>query len=98
VKALCEHIPEIKEAKEIYEHVQTDPKAREMLRLREKSPRDQVNALNTAKKLSKAEGLIEGELKKAKETAIRMLGDGMSITTVSKYTGLSIEEIKELIS
>jgi predicted transposase/invertase (TIGR01784 family) len=42
------------------------------------------------------EGLAEGELKKAKETALSMLSDGLPIETVSKYTGLSIQEIKSL--
>jgi predicted transposase/invertase (TIGR01784 family) len=44
----------------------------------------------------KAEGLIEGELKKAQEAAISMLKDGLSIATISKYTRLSIEEIESL--
>jgi len=47
--------------------------------------RDLNNALETAK--------MEGK----NETALKMLEDGMSIENICKYTGLSEEQIKELI-
>jgi predicted transposase/invertase (TIGR01784 family) len=100
VKALCEYVPEIREAKEVLERAKTDPKARETIRLREKSTRDQVNAISSATKLGreegKKEGLAEGELNKARETAISMLEDGISTNVISKYTGLSTAEVKKL--
>jgi hypothetical protein len=37
-----------------------------------------------------------GEIKKARETVRAMLADGVPADTVSKYTGLSIEEIESL--
>ncbi|MDQ1351283.1 MAG: hypothetical protein QG657_1585, partial [Acidobacteriota bacterium] len=41
-------------------------------------------------------GFAKGLLKKAKETAARMLEDGMPIETIAKYTGLSVAEIKKM--
>ena len=46
---------------------------------------------------AKATGIAEGEHKKAIETAKKMLSDGMSAETVSKYSGLSIEEVQKLV-
>jgi predicted transposase/invertase (TIGR01784 family) len=40
----------------------------------------------------------EGELKRAKETALSMLSDGMPIETISKYTGLPIEDVENISS
>ena len=42
------------------------------------------------------EGLQKGITKEKKETAKKMLKDNLNIETISKYTGLSIEEIKKL--
>ena len=36
--------------------------------------------------------------KKAKETARKMLEDGLPIETIIKYTGLTEKEVKELMS
>lgn len=52
----------------------------------------QNDVLDTAK----MEGMAEGEKKKAKSTAKSMLDDGMSISLIAKYTGLSEEEIKQI--
>ena len=48
-------------------------------------------------KLGEERGLKLGELAEKKETARRMLSDGkLSIEEVSLYSGLSVEEIKDL--
>ena len=51
--------------------------------------------------LGEKEGYISGEkvgeVNKAKETAKKMLEDNLSIDLISKYTNLSIKEIKELM-
>jgi predicted transposase/invertase (TIGR01784 family) len=44
----------------------------------------------------KEEGRQEGMENKAKETAARMLVDGLPIETISKYTGLPAREIDKL--
>jgi predicted transposase/invertase (TIGR01784 family) len=41
-------------------------------------------------------GIKKGKKENAKETAKKMLDDGLSIETISKYTGLPAEEINKL--
>ncbi|HLP62527.1 MAG TPA: hypothetical protein VK186_27055 [Candidatus Deferrimicrobium sp.] len=55
-------------------------------------------AKGMAKGLEKGleKGLAKGLLKKAKETAAKMLEDGLPIEAISKYTGLSAVEIKKM--
>jgi predicted transposase/invertase (TIGR01784 family) len=63
--------------------------------------RDLKNSLDTAKDEGRAEGREEGEKigiekgekMKALQIAEEMLGNGESVTKISKYTGLSAEEI-----
>jgi predicted transposase/invertase (TIGR01784 family) len=43
------------------------------------------------------EGKIEGKREKAKETARKMLDDGLSSESISKYTGLPLQQIEELM-
>jgi predicted transposase/invertase (TIGR01784 family) len=45
----------------------------------------------------KIEGKKEGEKAKAKETARKMLADGMPIDMIAKYSGLSVLQVKELV-
>jgi predicted transposase YdaD len=52
--------------------------------------------INTRIAEGEAKGLAEGELKKAKETALNALGMGLSMEQISKLTGLSTDEIKKL--
>lgn len=47
-------------------------------------------------KKGKAEGLAEGERINRLATARKMKVDGFPPETIAKYTGLSIDEIKEL--
>ncbi|NGT46610.1 PD-(D/E)XK nuclease family transposase [Clostridium perfringens] len=61
----------------------------------EKRMYDETSALNSAKREGKEEGLKEGELK-AKRNLAKSLLDVLDIETISKKTGLSIEEIKRL--
>ena len=42
------------------------------------------------------EGINKGSYEKAFETARNMIDDGLSISDISKYTGLKIEEIEKL--
>ena len=58
---------------------------------------DNLSAIATARDEGKEEGLAEGEHKKAIETAKAMLTKGLAIDLVSQCTGLSIEEVKELM-
>ena len=65
---------------------------------------DAIRVEKTIRNASLREGLAEGEaigLEKGKvegkiETALNLLADGVSIENVSKYTGLTIQQIQEL--
>ena len=59
---------------------------RYLYELREKGQRDYDSAMITAEQ--------RGELKGNQKTARSMLTDGMSPDLISKYTGLTIEEIE----
>ena len=52
--------------------------------------------LGSARNEGRAEGRAEGEASKAQEIAINMLNDNASIDIISKYTGLTVNEIKKL--
>ena len=58
---------------------------------------DNLSAMHYAKEEGLAEGLEKGEHKKAIETAKNFLKMGLSVVQVASGTGLSIEEIKELM-
>lgn len=81
-------IPELKEAKELYGKINSDKKAQELWRLREKAIYDEASAISAAER----RGIAEGK----RETALSMLRDGMPIKTISKYTGLSESEIRSI--
>ncbi|MBR1927568.1 MAG: hypothetical protein IJ840_07475, partial [Bacteroidales bacterium] len=61
---------------------------------------DQRSQLRSAKYEGLAEGhaagLAEGQAKGLRETAKRMKADGLDLSIIKKYTGLSSTEIKEL--
>jgi len=54
---------------------------------------DAISIEKTMKQAERAEGKAEGRA----EIAINMLNDGMSVEVVSKYTGLSIQQIEEIL-
>jgi len=63
--------------------------------------RDFYSVIESAKETARMEGeikgKIEGKIEEKIETASKMLEDGMSIENICKYTGLSEEQVKELI-
>ena len=91
--------------------VSADDEVREISRLREETEYNRVSEQNTALKQGREEGLIEGEkigiekgraAERAKaaaekiEMARKMVADGLPVEVVSKYSGLSVDEIKAL--
>lgn len=87
-KALCEYVPEIREAKEIYEKAKSDPKVRELIDAREKAIRDYCNDISCAED--------RGELKGKREVAIKMLKKGSPVEDIADLTELSVAEIESL--
>ncbi len=79
----------IKEAKKEVEYLTGDEEVKRLAELREKWEMDRNSEIGQAQK----EGKIEGKL----EIAKNMLKDGMNLEIVMKYTGLSKEEIENLV-
>ena len=57
---------------------------------------DQRSQLRTARNEGLAEGRAEGRTEGLFETARMMLSDGVALSTIQKYTGLSQDEILNL--
>lgn len=93
VKALCEFVPEIKEAKEVYERAKLDPEAQELMRIKEKAIRDYTSDLSGAKE----EGREEGIELKTKESVRNMKADGLQNSVIAKYLNISESEVEELV-
>ncbi|MDR3157369.1 MAG: hypothetical protein LBT69_05600, partial [Lactobacillales bacterium] len=98
--------PVIKEAVKMFDVITSDKKTQELLRMKEKGERDFNSAIKNSRLQGiakgrvegRVEGKAEGRIEEKKQTAQSMLQDGMSISTISKYTGLSISEIQLLKS
>ena len=64
----------------------------------EKRRRSEMNtAIRMGREEGRAEGLAEGIAKGRIEIAKGMLSDGMPVDKISKYTGLTVEEIVSLM-
>ena len=61
-----------------------------------KAYRDIKNSIDTARKEGRVEGRVEGRLEEKIAIARNLKSMGMSISDISKATGLSEEEIKVL--
>ncbi len=89
LKMLIAKNPEIAATVDRLEELSLDTKFQHQALVREKAVRDYYSSMATAKD----EGIIEGKI----ETAKNLLLMNMSIDDISKATGLSIEQIKELL-
>jgi predicted transposase/invertase (TIGR01784 family) len=104
IRALCDYVPEIREAKQIYEKAKSDPKSRELIEAREKTLRDYANDIACAKDEGKAEGKEEGiaigeergRMEEKIEIARNLLKASVDINTIATASGLSIDEIRSL--
>ena len=88
LKELIELEPVIQKAENKIEYISSDKKAMELYWNRETSLHERANMINSAMD----RGLEKGKV----ESAINFLKLGLDIETVSKGTGLSIEEITKL--
>ena len=88
MQTLLERNKIIKKAHEKYKVFTQDDNLRELYEARLKYQRDQSTLIEVAEK--------KGEVKGKIGTALKMKKDGLSNDVISKYTGLSVEEIEEL--
>ena len=76
VKTLCDYVPEIKEAKEVFERAKIDPAAQELLRIREKALMDYASDIKTAEdrgeKRGHKKGKEEGREEERRKNALAM--------------------------
>ncbi|SCH02575.1 PD-(D/E)XK nuclease family transposase [uncultured Clostridium sp.] len=83
---------EIREAKDELYRLSRDSKERELYFMREKSLKDEINALANAEEKGMQKGREEEKINIAKN----MILNGMSNHMISNITGLTIEEIDEI--
>jgi predicted transposase/invertase (TIGR01784 family) len=90
-----EEIPTIKKALEVLDGMSFNEEERESYEARLKWLRDEEMALKTAEKRGELRGREEGIKEGIKETARNFL-DILDNQTISKKTGLTIEEVENL--
>jgi predicted transposase/invertase (TIGR01784 family) len=86
----------IDKAKLILVKMSADEQAQYQAEREEMQRRDYVSRMNGARKVGIELGIERGERINAIENSRRMKADGMDASLISKYTGLSIEEIEVL--
>ncbi len=86
----------IKEAVKTMKLIMSDPTEKEKIRMREDARRDEITQLEAAKRIGKEEGIEEGIEKNKRDNARRMKEDGVDVTLISKYTGLTSDQISQL--
>ena len=105
VRSLEMNIEEIRQAKDELIRMSNDDTQRQIYEMRAKTLKDKISALNEAERkgIAKgmekgiAKGIEEGEKKKAIEIAKSMIDIGLDKDTISKSTGLTTDEIDNLI-
>ena len=114
VRSLEMSIDEIREAKDELIRMSNDDTQRELYEMRAKTLKDKISALNEAERkgikkgrqegikegLQKGlqKGIQEGEKSKAIEIAKSLINIGLDKETISKSTGLDLNEIEKLMS
>lgn len=95
-KELYKFVPELNEAREIFEAAKADPVKRRLIQEREEAVRNYNHAISSAAERGLAEGEKIGAQQAKIETAKKLLEMGLKTEQVSEATGLSISEIKSL--
>lgn len=89
--------PIIKEAKEEVEEILSNKALQEIIRYRFTAQLEENSRIGYAEEKGMKKGMQKGKNEQQRETAIEMLKDKVDIEKIIKYTGLSKEEIEELI-
>ena len=86
----------IRKAKTQLYKLSLDKKTIEQYRLREKALYDEISALENSREKGLQEGVKIGRIEEKINLAKKSITEGLSISLISKLTGLSEEEIKRL--
>lgn len=104
--AELQHVDEaVDQAFETLEFVSSDKKMRDYYITREETKRDIdsafINSIRVAEMKGfvdgKAEGIAEGRVEGKKEAALNMKADGVPVSVIAKYLGLTEREIEKLL-
>jgi predicted transposase/invertase (TIGR01784 family) len=82
----------VNEAMETLQYISADDDVRAIADLMRRTANDRNSEMTVAREEGRAEGLAN----KAREAALAMLADGLSVEKVSSYTGLSVAEVQSL--
>jgi predicted transposase/invertase (TIGR01784 family) len=93
---LSERNPQIGKAVVKLRELSADERARDLYERREKERRDIASQNKWARQEGRQEGRLEGRLEGMFEVARNLLSVGDSAEKISKVTGLTIDEVKEL--
>ena len=101
MSAILQDVPEVRQAYEEFKRFSADPVMQEKVKARERFLIDQhlnrVEAEEAGREKGRAEGIVEGEARKARETAIMMKKEGFDTAVIAKMTGLPLSEIERLV-
>lgn len=84
--------PGLKKAMTTLEFLSQDKEARMLYEMRKKALLDEQSALDYVE----SRGREEGKVARDKEIVANMLQEGLSVSVISRITGLSVVEIEEL--
>lgn len=88
----------IKRAEKKLEYLSSDRKALDLYRAREDSLHERANMISSAKAEGRAEGRAEGVTAGTLKVAKNMIASGFDIEAISKFTEISIDELKKLLN
>ncbi|GGA05172.1 hypothetical protein GCM10008018_59020 [Paenibacillus marchantiophytorum] len=88
--------PGLKKAMTTLEFLSQDKEARMLYEARKKALLDEQSALDYVESRGREEGRLEGKAERDKEVVAGMLQEGLSVSVISRITGLSEAEIEEL--
>ena len=101
---ICKKVPQIEEARKMYEKSIADPEKFEMIKSRERALWEYQGAISEAEErgivIGEERGIVIGEERgaynKAIENARSMLRDNMPMDLIVRYSGLSLSEVQSL--
>ena len=92
VEMLSKKVPEIIDAFEVLKVVSSDEETRRDAEIRIKAMSDRASSLAGAREEGMQQGMQQGKL----EIIINMLKNQLDDETISKFSGISLEEIREI--
>lgn len=96
VEMLSKKVPEIVEAFEVLKVVSSNEETRRDAEIRIKAMSDKASSLAGAKEEGLQQGLHQGTIQGKLEIILNMAKNQLDEETISKLTGISLEEIKEM--